>query len=350
VANLGATALFVGDDPAATACFTALISEGRSSGAGMLVLYALPRLVFAELLAGEWTAATRSASEALDLSLSAGQLPMTGAPLALLSLLAARQGRADYEELLSRAEEVTATQPLGILAGPVADVTHWAKGTRAAVDGDAAAAFHHLAQLRTPAIQRMAVVDRIEAAVRADRRDEATAWTEELATFAEGTQWPWALAAAAHGRALLAAPAQAPALFERSLAHHAGSGRRYDRARTHLAYGELLRRSQRRVAARPQLRMALETFHDLHADPLVTRAAAELRASGESARKRDPSTLTALTPMERQVAQLVSQGMTNKEVAAQCWVSPRTVEFHLRNVFTKTGVTSRGALAPLDLS
>jgi DNA-binding CsgD family transcriptional regulator len=104
------------------------------------------------------------------------------------------------------------------------------------------------------------------------------------------------------------------------------------------------------VDARAHLRQALETFQDLHAEPLATRAVAELRASGETARKRDPSTLTKLTPMERQVAGLVSQGMTNKEVAAQCWVSPRTVEFHLRNVFAKTGVASRGALARLDLS
>jgi DNA-binding CsgD family transcriptional regulator len=196
----------------------------------------------------------------------------------------------------------------------------------------------------------MAAVDRIDAAVRAGDREEAAAWVEELASFAEGTRWPWALAAVDHGRALLAEPQQAAELFERSLAHHARGARPYDRARTHLAYGEFLRRSQHRVAARTHLRQALETFEDLHAEPLATRAAAELRASGETARKRDPSTLTKLTPMERQVAQLVTQGMSNKEVAAQCWVSPRTIEFHLRNVFTKTGVTSRGALARLDLS
>jgi DNA-binding CsgD family transcriptional regulator len=211
------------------------------------------------------------------------------------------------------------------------------------------AAFHHLAQLRVPATQRMAVVDRIDAAVRAGRRDEAARWIQELASFAEGTRWPWALAAVDHGRALLAEPAQAPSLFDRSLAHHADGGRPYDRARTHLAYGEFLRRSQRRVAARTHLRAALEIFEDLHADPLAARAAAELRASGETARKRDPSTLTPLTPMERQVAQLVSQGMSNKDVAAKCWISARTVEFHLRNAFAKTGVTSRGELARLGL-
>jgi DNA-binding CsgD family transcriptional regulator len=81
----------------------------------------------------------------------------------------------------------------------------------------------------------------------------------------------------------------------------------------------------------------------------VTRAADELRASGETARKRDPSTLVDLTPMELKIATLVSGGLSNKDVAAQCWISPRTVAFHLRNVFAKTGVTSRGELAQLPL-
>ena len=99
------------------------------------------------------------------------------------------------------------------------------------------------------------------------------------------------------------------------------------------------------------LRKALETFRDLRAEPLVDRAVYELRASGETARKRDdPTTLTQLTPTELDIAQLVSRGMTNKEVAEQRWISPRTVAFHLRNVFTETGVTSRSQLVQLDLS
>ena len=128
------------------------------------------------------------------------------------------------------------------------------------------------------------------------------------------------------------------------------SGRNYDRARTDLAYGELLRRTQRRSAARPHLRAALAIFEELAAEPLLSRAEEELRASGETARKRDPSTLTLLTPMELQVAQLVARGMSNKDAAARCWISPRTVAFHLRNVFSKTGVSSRGELAQLGLA
>ena len=123
-----------------------------------------------------------------------------------------------------------------------------------------------------------------------------------------------------------------------------------DRARVQLSYGESLRRWGKRVEARAQLRSALATFEDLEVEPLAARAREELRASGETARKRDPSTLVALTPMETQVAQLVAQGLSNKEVAAQLWISPRTVAFHLRGVFAKLGVSSRGALQQPSLA
>ena len=126
--------------------------------------------------------------------------------------------------------------------------------------------------------------------------------------------------------------------------------RPFERARTQLAYGEHLRRQRRRVDARAHLRAALETFEDLKAGPWAERAAQELRASGETARKRDQGTDVDLTPTELQVAQLVQQGLSNRDVAAQLFVSPRTVDFHLRNVFAKTGVTSRGALTQLTLT
>ena len=127
-------------------------------------------------------------------------------------------------------------------------------------------------------------------------------------------------------------------------------GRQFNRARTRLAYGEFLRRSRRRVDARTHLRAALDTFEELKAKPWAERAATELRASGETVRRRDETAgEVVLTPQERQVAQLVKKGMSNKEVAAQLFVSPRTVDFHLRNVFTKTGVSSRGELIGLDL-
>ena len=196
----------------------------------------------------------------------------------------------------------------------------------------------------------MSAAERIEAAVRAGDLAAARGWTDELARFADATDRPWALATVALGRALTADHAGADAHFRDSLAHHAGAGRPLDAARAQLAYGEYLRRSQRRVDARQHLRNAVETFQDLRAGSLAARATQELRASGETARKRDPASLVKLTPTELQIARLVSSGLSNKDVAAQCWISPRTVAFHLRNVFAKAGVTSRGELAQLDLA
>ena len=128
-----------------------------------------------------------------------------------------------------------------------------------------------------------------------------------------------------------------------------GQDRPFERARTHLAYGEFLRRSRRRVDAREQLRSALHTFDDLGAAPWAQRAEQELRASGETARKRDASTGVALTAQETQVATFVAEGLSNREVAAKLFLSPRTIDFHLRNVFAKTGITSRGELARITL-
>ena len=353
LSHLGNTALHLGDDDAHHRSFTAMAAGARDAGAGMLVLYALPRLGFTQVVTGRWAALRGGADEALSLSASTGQRPLAAAPLGWLTVLAALQGAADYDKLLADLH-TAAQQPLGVLADPVHDLTRWARGTRAANDGDTRTALHHFASIRIAAITRLAAIDRIDAAVRADDHEQAAAWVKDLTSFADGTRWPWALAAADHGRALLAETTDAPALFETALAHHAaaaahGPGRPYDRARTHLAYGELLRRTQHRVDARTHLRAALETFEDLRAEPLVTRAGQELRASGETARKRDPSTQLTLTPMERQVAALVRQGLSNKDIAARCWVSPRTVAFHLRNIFTKAGVSSRGELAQLDL-
>ena len=121
----------------------------------------------------------------------------------------------------------------------------------------------------------------------------------------------------------------------------------FDRARIHLGYGEYLRRTRRRVDARTHLRTALHTFDELGATRWAERATVELRASGETARRRDVTTTIQFTPQERQVATLVKQGLSNKDIAAQLFVSPRTVDFHLRNVFAKTGISSRGELTTI---
>jgi DNA-binding CsgD family transcriptional regulator len=346
--NLGNAALQMGDDRRQQQFYSYALSRARESGAVTAVIYCLQRLCFGHHAAGDHVALRVSAEEALALAEGIGQPAMTALPLAWLTLLSAQQGRDDHDDLLARLDELVATCPLGITADPVRDLRTWAVAVRSAGAGDASDAFHHLARLRLPFLERLTATERIEAAVRAGDVETARGWSDGLADLADATRRPWALSAVALGRALTTEDDPEPH-FEQALAEGAGADRPLDTARIHLAYGEWLRRNQRRVDARLHLRRALETFRDVRADALASRAERELRASGETARKRDPSTLVQLTPTELKIAQLVSSGMSNKDVAAQCWISPRTVAFHLRNVFAKAGVTSRGELARLDL-
>jgi DNA-binding CsgD family transcriptional regulator len=121
---------------------------------------------------------------------------------------------------------------------------------------------------------------------------------------------------------------------------------RFDLARTHLVYGEWLRRERRHVDAREQLRVAHGLFTEFGMEGFAERARVELRATGEHARKRDPETSDDdLTPQEAEISRLVAQGMTNVEIAAQLFISPSTVEYHLRKVFRKLDLRSRTQLA-----
>ena len=157
-------------------------------------------------------------------------------------------------------------------------------------------------------------------------------------------------ALAARTRALLADGMAADELFRQALATHAATDRPLDQARTALLYGEHLRRGRRRADARQPLRAALDTFEHLGARRWAERARAELRATGQTARLHGPGALGQLTPQEMQVARAVSHGATSRQAAAQLFISPRTVDHHLRNVFRKLGITSRGELIRLGLA
>jgi DNA-binding CsgD family transcriptional regulator len=349
--NLGIAALQIGDAESSGRYHERLLVRARNTGAVVMVLYSLTRLGFTDLAAGSWSAATSRQNEAVRLAEGTGQEVLVAGPLSWLLLITALRGEDTFDALRDRVEALMEGRALGTLDVLIRDVVRWAKGVKASPRSGAA--FHHLAQMTHHSVQRMAGIDRIEAAAHADQVETARLWIDDLERFGEATGQPWASAAAAHGVALLASlqgAVEADDLFERALTLHATTGRIFDRARTQLAYGEHLRRSRQRVAARDHLRAALEVFQDLRAVPWVERAAQELRASGETARRRDVTTATDLTPQELQVAQLVQEGLTNKEVAAQLFVSPRTVDFHLRNVFAKTGVTSRVELARLALA
>jgi DNA-binding CsgD family transcriptional regulator len=307
----------------------------------------LTRGFFPQIATGAWAKAGAAAAEALSLTAATGHTGLTALPTAELALVAALRGDDAADRNLDEVTALRKAHPVGITDGLVADLAHWARALRAAAQP--ATALHHLEQIGGPGLRRMAALDLFDVTVRGGRPDLARTWLAELEQFAAGTGSPAATAVVEHGRALLAGDGDAETHFARALAAHADSPRLPDRARTHLAYGEYLRRSRRRVDAREHLRTALALFEDLGAVPWAERAATELRASGETARRRDVTTATELTAQERQVAALVRQGLSNRDVAAQLFVSPRTIDFHLRNVFSKLGVTSRAELTALPL-
>jgi DNA-binding CsgD family transcriptional regulator len=185
-----------------------------------------------------------------------------------------------------------------------------------------------------------------EAYVRAGRPADAEA---VLASFgsSELVSAPLPSALAERCRGLLAAADRANDHFEEALALHARVESPFALARTRLCYGERLRRAGRRLEAREQLRAALETFERIGARPWAERARAELRASGETLRRREPFEAEQLTPQELQIALQVAEGKTNKEVGAALFLSHKTVEFHLSRVYRKLDISSRAELIRL---
>jgi DNA-binding CsgD family transcriptional regulator len=186
-----------------------------------------------------------------------------------------------------------------------------------------------------------ALAELIEAAVRIGRPDEAAAALGRLSerTRASGTEW--ALGIEARCRALLS---DDESLYLESVERLGRSRAAVELARSRLLYGEWLRRENRRVDAREQLRAAHEMFSGMGAAAFAERARRELSATGETVRKRTVETAGELTTQETQVARLAAQGRTNPEIAALLYISPRTVEYHLHKVFSKLDISSRREL------
>lgn len=202
---------------------------------------------------------------------------------------------------------------------------------------------------------RHVLPDLVEAAMRVGRHELARAATDRFVHWATHTEQPWARAVGLRCRALVAcavAQEKAQPLYAEAVAlHRSDGGRPFERARTELLQGEWLRRARRRSAARAPLRAALETFEKLGATPWAARARAELRATGETRAQAPPGpdALTDLTPQELQVVRLAAAGLTNRDIGAQLFLSPRTVGYHLHKAFPKLGVSSRAQLPQLDL-
>jgi DNA-binding CsgD family transcriptional regulator len=195
-----------------------------------------------------------------------------------------------------------------------------------------------------------ALPELIEAAVRSDERDVAADALAELTsrTLASGTNW--ALGMVARSRALLAEDAAAGALYEEAIERLVACRAAPQLARAHLLYGEWLRRRRRRRDARDHLRRARGMFVAMSADGFAARAEGELQAAGERSRIREPEVTETLTAQESRIASLVAAASSNPQIAAQLFLSPRTVEYHLHKIYRKLGVTSRVELARMFMA
>ena len=189
-----------------------------------------------------------------------------------------------------------------------------------------------------------ALYELAEAASRCGRADVARDAVDRLSERASASGTPWAMGCAARSRALLTDGEAADDLYRKAIEWLAPSRMRWYLARTRLSYGEWLRRQNRRSDAREQLRDAYDVFASIGAEGFADRARRELLATGETVRKRQDDTRDELTPQEQQIARLARDGRTNPEIGAELFLSPRTVEWHLRKVFAKLGISSRKGL------
>jgi DNA-binding CsgD family transcriptional regulator len=192
------------------------------------------------------------------------------------------------------------------------------------------------------------LADVVEAAVRCDDKDTAERALARLSRCAAASGSAWSNGLVARGRALLSVGDEADAQFRVSIDELSRSTVANDLARTQLLYGEWLRRARRRKEARAPLHDALERFEAIGATAFAARARTELAATGEQVRARS-APVDVLTPQEAQIARLAASGQRNQQIAEQLYITTSTVEYHLRKVFVKVGVSSRTQLAQLVL-
>jgi DNA-binding CsgD family transcriptional regulator len=298
---------------------------------------------------GEWQLALADAAESVALAGDAGQSIHAAYALAMRAILEAGCGEDDA----ARAD-ATRARTLGRQHGlrVVDECAAFALGTLELARGRPEAALEQLEPLALDIAQtgrgEPAVVlwpaDLIEAMIATDRREDAGRALAVLATQARHTGGAWAEGVVARYRGVLAEDAEIDAAFDTALACHRRSGMPFELARTRLCYGERLRRAGRRIDARAQLRLALENLEALGARPWAERARRELAGTGQRL-NRVPSERDRLTPQELQIARSVARGATNKEAAADLFLSPKTIETHLTRVYRKLGVRSRSELA-----
>ncbi|WP_046582751.1 LuxR family transcriptional regulator, partial [Streptomyces mangrovisoli] len=354
--SAGTIALMLGDLATARQTLGAALAAARSEGASALLPRVLEHLAYAELRAGRYHQARAHAEAGLE---AACRQPHRNAAAGLSAVLALAASIAgDPATVATHARSALRTAHAHGLS-QARTLAEWARARGELSDGNAEQAAARLAPLVRAGprqghfgLRMMAVPCYVEAAVLAghDGDAEVEQLIDQYARWASQGADPAAPAVVLRCRALVADDEHSEDLFTAALTHHEAVDSPYEHARTHLAYGMWLRRRRRPVEARPQLRAAVVGFDHCGADVWSGYADAELRAAGETPTVAPdpgpgPAPLTTLTPQQLRIARSVARGATNREVARQLSISTRTVEYHLRNIFTRLGVRSRVALA-----
>ena len=346
----GYLALIVADDEAATELLEDLVSDARRLGALGWLPYAQEPLSIALLLRGRFRDAETTVAEALSVSADLGQQTQVTIMSAIPAWLAAVAGDA------TRCESLAETMLRDQSRHPTnAALATWALGTVDLARGRFDAAATRLETVCAGPARHdfliRAIPDQVEAAVRSGQAALAARHLPAFDLWAERTERDHALALSRRCRALLTTDGDAEAHYDSALRLHLRSERPYDHARTSLLYGEWLRRRRRRTEANERLTDAMDGFEQVGAGAWLERTSAELTALGDRpvARPRDRDPLARLTAQERQVVRLAASGLSNRDIAAQLFLSPRTVEHHLYRAYPKLGITKRTELGGVDV-
>jgi DNA-binding CsgD family transcriptional regulator len=325
---------------------TRAIRLGRESGALIVLPLALGYRAVVHLHAGEFAPASALTEEADAITEATSNAPAKYSSLLLAAWRGVEAEALDdlnwgLENAIARGEG----RGIGGFGYATAVLYNGLGRYEAALTGAQSACEHD-----DLGIFGFSLVELVEAGARSGARVEAAAALGRLEerTVAAGTDW--ALGVRAWSRALLSDGQAAEPLYREAIERLERSRIAVHLARAHLVFGEWLRRENRRVDAREHLRAAHEMFSHAGAQAFADRAQRELLATGETARARSDETRGVLTPQEAQIARLARDGLSNPEIGAQLFISPRTVQYHLRKVFQRLDITSRNQLVRLPPS
>jgi DNA-binding CsgD family transcriptional regulator len=336
-----AAAAYVWDYDTCLAVASREVELARDAGALEVLAVALNVLGQAVTLGGDFARAALLIAEAEAVTEATGT--QVG-PYGALVLAGFRGQEAPASELI--AATITAATAGG--QGTVVQYAHFANAVLMNGLGhyEQALAAAIAAANDTPElfVSAWSLSELIEAASRIGNADQATDALQRLDEATQGSQTEWALAVRARSRAVVHGDESSECLYREAIDRLRRTQLRPELARTRLLYGEWLRRANRRVDAREQLRTAHDAFVSMGAEAFTDRARHELLATGEKVRSRRDDTRDELTPQEEHIARLARDGLTNPEIGAQLFLSPRTVEWHLRKVFTKLDISSRKGL------